>query len=37
MQRLSVALYDTLADSCLRDALLKGNADAVACLHVPRA
>jgi hypothetical protein len=34
MQRLVVALHGTLG-SCLRDALQKGSADAVACLPVP--
>jgi hypothetical protein len=36
MLRLSAALHGTLG-SYLRDALQEGNADAVACLHVPRA
>jgi hypothetical protein len=36
MQRLFVALHGTLG-SYLRDALKEGSADAVACLHVPRA
>jgi hypothetical protein len=36
MQRPSAAPHGTLG-SYLRDALQGGNADAVACLHVPRA
>jgi NAD-specific glutamate dehydrogenase len=36
MQRLLAALHGTLG-SYLRDALQEGNADAVACLPVPRA
>jgi hypothetical protein len=36
MQRLSAALHSTLV-SYLCDALQEGSADAVACLHVPRA
>jgi hypothetical protein len=36
MQRLSAALHGTLG-SYLRDAFREGNADAVACLPVPRA
>jgi hypothetical protein len=36
MQRLFLALYGTLG-SYLRDALHEGSADAMACLHVPRA
>jgi hypothetical protein len=36
MQRLFAALHVTLG-SYLRDALQEGNANAVACLHVPRA
>jgi hypothetical protein len=36
MQRLFVALHGTLG-SYLCDALREGNADVVACLHVPRA
>jgi hypothetical protein len=36
MQRLYAALHRTLG-SYLRDALHEGSADAVACLHVPRA
>jgi hypothetical protein len=36
MQRLSAALYGTMG-SYLRDAFQEGSANAVACLHVPRA
>jgi hypothetical protein len=36
MQLLSVARHSTLG-SYLHDALQEGNADAVACLHAPRA
>jgi hypothetical protein len=36
MQRLFAALHDTMG-SCLCDAFQEGNADAVACLLVPRA
>jgi hypothetical protein len=36
MQRLCADLHGTLG-SYLRDALHEGSADAVACLHVPRA
>jgi hypothetical protein len=36
VQRLFIALHGTLR-SLLRDALQEGSAEAVACMHVPRA